>query len=135
MPLPRVLPCVDGAHVSAPTPQYRNRIERDSFRWLSSLGGAPYENMHMPTRSLGGWSSAGHGGLQRGIDHHSGGLGGRTMPLPPCGHIVAVCEIRSVRDQPLNELSVRTPTGRLIVVTLRSACHSGLAQRLVMSQL
>ena len=55
------------------------------------------------------------------------------MPLPPCGHMIAVCEVCCVRTEPLTQLSVRTPTGKLIVVTLCRACQSCIASRLVMT--
>ncbi len=55
------------------------------------------------------------------------------MPLPPCGHIIAVCEVCCARTEPLTQLSVRTPRGRLIVVTLCRDCHTCIASQLVMT--
>ena len=52
------------------------------------------------------------------------------MPLPPCGQAIAVCEICEVRAQPLNQLSVRMPSGRLVVATLCRDCHAHLVPHL-----
>ena len=59
--------------------------------------------------------------------------GCRTMPVPPCCLVLGVCEVCRVRAEPLTPLSVRTPTGRLIVVTLCRDCHTGTASRLVVT--
>ena len=63
------------------------------------------------------------------------GMEGRTMPFPPCGQAIMVCEVCDARAASLMQLSVRMPAGRLIVVTVCSECYPWLAQRLaVMSQ-
>lgn len=53
------------------------------------------------------------------------------MPLPPCGQHIVVCEICGARAQPLNQLSVRMPGGKLVVATLCDVCHMRLVPRLV----
>ncbi len=52
------------------------------------------------------------------------------MPLPPCGHAIAVCEICGARPGPLIQLSIRAPTGKLTVATLCRDCHAHLAPHL-----
>ena len=49
------------------------------------------------------------------------------MPLPPCGHAIAVCEICNARRERLFQLSIREPSGRLVVATLCRDCHLHVA--------
>ena len=49
------------------------------------------------------------------------------MSLELCGQAIAVCEACQTRAKLLYQLSVRTPSGKLVVAVLCRDCHVMLA--------